>query len=99
VGIIGEAGVGKSRLLLELRGMIPEDEYTYLEGRCLHYGGSMPYLPINDILKGYFDIREEDLESSIKKKVRECMCLLDADLIDVPACLHELMSLTVVAPN
>ncbi|NIS59173.1 MAG: AAA family ATPase, partial [Proteobacteria bacterium] len=40
VGIVGEAGVGKSRLILELSYTLPKGEYTYLEGRCLHYGGS-----------------------------------------------------------
>ena len=44
VGILGEAGVGKSRLLLEMRKMLPQGEYHYLEGRCLQYGGSMAYL-------------------------------------------------------
>ena len=62
VGIVGEAGVGKSRLLLELRHSLPEAEPIYLEGRCLHYGGSIPYLPILDILKSYFEIKEEDRE-------------------------------------
>ena len=57
VGIVGEAGVGKSRLILEMRNRLPQDEYTCLEGRCLHYGGSMAYLPILDILKSYFDIK------------------------------------------
>jgi len=44
VGLLGEAGVGKSRLLLEMRNMLPQGEYHYLEGRCLQYGGSMAYL-------------------------------------------------------
>ncbi len=43
VGIVGEAGVGKSRLFMELRSMLTKDEYAYLEGRCVHYGGSMAY--------------------------------------------------------
>jgi class 3 adenylate cyclase/tetratricopeptide (TPR) repeat protein len=95
IGVVGEAGVGKSRLLLELRKAIPEGEYSFLEGRCLHYGGSMPYLPMRDILKGLFQIREGDLEAGIKEKVRECVCKLDDNVIDVPACLQELMSLRV----
>jgi predicted ATPase len=65
IGVVGEAGVGKSRLLLELRGMLPEGDYSYLEGRCLHYGGSMPYLPVLDFLKGYFGIKDENRESCI----------------------------------
>ena len=32
VGLLGEAGVGKSRLLLEMRNMLPQGEYSYLEG-------------------------------------------------------------------
>ena len=51
VAIVGEAGVGKSRLLLEFKNLLPKGEYIYLEGRCIHYGGSMGYLPILDILR------------------------------------------------
>ena len=46
LGIVGEAGVGKSRLLLEFRNLLPQAEFSFVEGRCLHYGGSMSYLPI-----------------------------------------------------
>ena len=51
VGIVGEAGVGKSRLMLELRRILSKEAYTYIEGRCLHYGSSMAYLPVLDILR------------------------------------------------
>ena len=40
VELEGEAGVGKSRLLYELKNALPQGEYTYLEGRCYHYGGT-----------------------------------------------------------
>ncbi len=95
VGIVGEAGVGKSRLLLELKGTILEDEKPYHEGRCLHYGGAMPYLPILDILRSYFDIQEGDREHVIKKKMRERLLDLDASLSPVSPSLHEIMSVTV----
>jgi hypothetical protein len=65
VGIVGEAGVGKSRLILEMRRLFPREEYGYLEGRCLHYGGSMAYLPLLDILRSYFEIKEGEQESLI----------------------------------
>jgi class 3 adenylate cyclase/tetratricopeptide (TPR) repeat protein len=80
VGVVGEAGVGKSRLLIELKNMHPKDEYIYLEGRCLHYGGSMAYLPIHDILKSYFDIKEKDQEPVIKKKMEEKISHFDERL-------------------
>ena len=56
VGIVGEAGVGKSRILLEFRQAISESAFTFLEGRCLHFGGSMPYLPILGLLRSLFEI-------------------------------------------
>jgi len=95
VCIVGEAGVGKSRLLLELRGVRPKEEYTYLEGHCLHYGGSMSYLPIMDILRAYFDIEEGDREFVIKKKITDKLTQLDGKLEEILPPLHEILSLKV----
>jgi class 3 adenylate cyclase/tetratricopeptide (TPR) repeat protein len=95
VGIVGEAGVGKSRLILELRKAISKDEYTCLQGLCLHYGGSMPYLPILDIVKSYFNIQEEDREYVIKRKVREGLSEIDEKLLGCIPCFHELLSVQV----
>ena len=54
VGISGEAGVGKSRLLLELINQLPKSEFIYFEGRCLCYGESILYMPILEILRSYW---------------------------------------------
>jgi tetratricopeptide (TPR) repeat protein len=95
VGIVGEAGVGKSRLLIELRNMLPEEAYTYLEGQCLHYGGSMAYLPLIDILKSFFEIKEEDREYIIKKKIAEKIFHLDERLKSTLPPFQEVLSLKV----
>jgi predicted ATPase/class 3 adenylate cyclase len=95
VGVVGEAGVGKSRLLIELRNNLINEEYIYLEGRCLHYGNSMAYLPIHDILKSYFDIKEEDQEPVIKKKMAEKISNFDERLKDVLPPFQELLSVIV----
>ena len=58
--IMGEAGVGKSRLLYEFRKAIVNEDVTFLEGKCLSYGRGMAYHPIIDILKSNFDIQEGD---------------------------------------
>jgi len=95
VGLLGEAGVGKSRLLLEMRNMLPQGEYSYLEGRCLQYGGSMAYLPVLDILRSYFDIKEGDREFLIRKKMEEKILDLDVKLKGVIPPFQSLLSLEV----
>jgi class 3 adenylate cyclase/tetratricopeptide (TPR) repeat protein len=95
VGIVGEAGVGKSRLILELKRSLPEDQYTYLEGRCLNYGGSIAYLPVIDIIKKYFDIKDDDQESEIRNKLDEKALQLDENLKSCLPPLQKLLSLKV----
>ncbi len=94
VGIVGEAGVGKSRLLLEFRHFLGE-EPLYLEGRCLHYGGSMVYLPFLDVLRFHFEIKEGDREALIKRKLSEKISALDPSLQKMLPPLQELLSLKV----
>jgi class 3 adenylate cyclase len=93
VALVGEAGVGKSRLLFEMRDQLPKNEWTYFEGRCLHFGGSMAYLPILGILRSYFGIKEGDRERIIKQKMTEKISQLDEALEEILAPLQELLSL------
>jgi hypothetical protein len=51
VGIVAEAGVGKSRFLYEFRQGLAGKRLTYLAGSCLSYGQAIPYLPLIDILR------------------------------------------------
>ena len=51
VGVVGEPGMGKSRLLYEFRRGLAGERVTFLEGRCLSYGRAVPYLPVLDILR------------------------------------------------
>jgi ABC-type oligopeptide transport system substrate-binding subunit/class 3 adenylate cyclase len=50
--VAGEAGIGKSRLLAELRSLAERDGIRWLEGRCVSYGESLPYWPVRDLLRG-----------------------------------------------
>ncbi|MGO9566845.1 MAG: adenylate/guanylate cyclase domain-containing protein [Desulfomonilaceae bacterium] len=99
VGIVGEAGVGKSRLLLEFRNLLPQDDYRYFEGRCLHYGGSMPYLPILDVLRSYIGVKEGEQEHVIRQKLKERILGLDETLRYIIAPFQELLSLKVDDEN
>ena len=75
VFLAGEAGIGKSRLLLELRRRIAEggDSVTWLEGQCVSFGQSIPFLPILDQLRRNFGIEEFDAEPDIIAKVEQGM--------------------------
>ena len=95
VGMVGEAGVGKSRLLLEFRNSLPKDHYGYFEGRCLHYGGSMPYLPVLDVLRSLVGVREGEQEHIIRQKLEARVLGLDEGLRDIIPPLQGLLSLKV----
>ena len=71
--VSGEAGMGKSRLLLEFRRSLA-DRATWLEGRCISWGRNFPYLPVMDIVKGALggaDADDPGLEGRIDALARE----------------------------
>jgi class 3 adenylate cyclase/tetratricopeptide (TPR) repeat protein len=73
--IAGDAGIGKSRLLLEFRRALAEAEekVTWLEGQCISFGQSIPFLPVIDQYRENFKIDEADGEPEIVAKVEHGM--------------------------
>jgi class 3 adenylate cyclase/tetratricopeptide (TPR) repeat protein len=65
----GEAGLGKSRLLLELRRSLVDEPLTWLEGQCIAYGQKIPYLSISDLIKNNFGVEEGDSEGRIIERI------------------------------
>lgn len=66
--IVGEPGIGKSRLLHEFHRRLSGDA-TWLEGQCMSFGQSMAMYPIIDMLKRTFGIEGDDNESTIADKI------------------------------
>jgi class 3 adenylate cyclase/tetratricopeptide (TPR) repeat protein len=97
LGIMGEPGVGKSRLLLEFKRSLDEEDIHFLEGRCLPYGDSIAYLPFLDILKSYFSIQEGQSDSAITKNIKEKITILEKEYSPflLPA-FQQLLSLEIV---
>ena len=93
VGIVGEAGVGKSRLLLEFRRSLPAGEAAWLEGHCLHYGGAMPYLPVLEVIRAFFGFKDGEAGQVIREKLRQRIMDLDADLLHAIPPLLDLLSI------
>jgi predicted ATPase len=71
LGIMGEPGIGKSRLLLEFKKLLAQDEAHFLEGRCLSHGDSITYLPFLEILKSYFSIEDGQNDSDMTRGIQE----------------------------
>jgi class 3 adenylate cyclase/tetratricopeptide (TPR) repeat protein len=83
VGIVGEAGVGKSRILFEFRRGLGED-VVYLEGRCISYGQAIPLLPVVELLKRGLRVAESDRDEVIREKVSRGVQAVGADTRSVP---------------
>jgi class 3 adenylate cyclase/DNA-binding winged helix-turn-helix (wHTH) protein len=60
VGVVGEAGLGKSRLVAEFCHSLEGRRLTMLLGRCRSYGGTTPYLPVLELLRHFCGLTEAD---------------------------------------
>jgi class 3 adenylate cyclase/tetratricopeptide (TPR) repeat protein len=79
VGIVGEPGVGKSRLILEFQRTLTSHPVTWLEGRCLSYGTTIPYLPVLDLVRAGCGILEADTPEAVAAKVRAALQTVGVD--------------------
>lgn len=88
VAIMGEPGVGKSRLVWETIHLDQVQGWLVLHAGSVSYGKAMSYLPIVDLLKGYFCIDDRDGPEAVREKLTTKVLSLDRALDgDVPALL------------
>jgi predicted ATPase len=87
VGIAGEAGMGKSRLVLEFRRALAQasEAVTWLEGHCISFGQASPFLPLIEQLRENFQIDELDGEPEIIAKVEQGMRRMEELELYIPA--------------
>ncbi|HXF37748.1 MAG TPA: ABC transporter substrate-binding protein [Actinomycetota bacterium] len=69
--VVGEPGIGKSRLLAEARAIAegapaPRGRLRWLEGRCASYGESIPYFPFRDLLRGWLGATPDQPELRLR---------------------------------
>src|SRR5262249_37783654 len=94
VALVGEAGVGKSRLVHECVHSHRTQDWRVLESTSVSYGTATPYLPVIDLLKRYCQIDEHDDTRTVRAKVTGQVLTLDERLQDtIPALLALLEAL------
>ena len=96
VAIVGEAGVGKSRLVYEFTQADVPRTWLVLEGASVSYGKATPYFPVLDLLRRYMHLEERDEARTIRAKVTGHVLTLDAALQDI---IPALLALLDVAPD
>jgi class 3 adenylate cyclase/tetratricopeptide (TPR) repeat protein len=75
MAVIGEPGVGKSRLVAEFLASPLTQGWRIFETHAVSYGQATPYQPIRDLLKAYCQIDDRDDECAIREKVDKCLTL------------------------
>lgn len=77
---VGDAGIGKSRLVAELRDTLAGTPHLWLEGRCASYGATTAFLPIIDALRRFFRIDDRDDTATVRGKIAGGVADLGVDL-------------------
>lgn len=86
VAVVGEPGVGKSRLFYEFVHSHHTQGWLCVEAGSVSYGKATPFLPLADLLRRYFRIDDHDDTRTVRAKVTGTILTLDRTLEDaVPA--------------
>src|SRR6266540_7215630 len=94
--ILGEPGIGKSRLLAELRASVeqPGGSVRWIEGRCLSYGETLPYHLVLDLVRSLIGVSGSSDESQVADALQSVLRdLLGDGWAETYAYLGHLLSL------
>jgi class 3 adenylate cyclase/predicted ATPase len=92
VGVMGEPGLGKSRLFYEFK-LLSLSGCEVLEAYSVSYGQASPYLPLLELLKSYFQLQPQDDERQRKEKIAGKVLILDRSLEDTLPYLFALLGI------
>jgi class 3 adenylate cyclase/tetratricopeptide (TPR) repeat protein len=80
VAVIGEPGVGKTRLVYEFTRSHHPHNWLVLASSAVSYGKATAYLPVRDLLKAYFQLDDRDDGRKVREKVTGKLLTLDTAL-------------------
>jgi tetratricopeptide (TPR) repeat protein len=91
--LVGEAGIGKSRLLYEFRSRLGDEPHTWFEGRCASYATNTAFHAVIDGLRRNFSVEDRDDDGAAVAKVDAGVAALGGDLEWALPFLREFLSL------
>src|SRR5262245_60341627 len=95
VSVVGESGMGKSRLVAEFHRSLRSEPHTYVQGQCVSYGQAMAYQPVRTLLRQACGITEADRPTVMAAKVQRRLHEVGLDpAVAAPYLLHLLGSAT-----
>ena len=80
VAVVGDAGLGKSRLFWEFTHSGQLDGWMLLESRSISNGKATPYFPIIELVRVYFGIDERDDQARIRERIDAKLAVLGPTL-------------------
>ncbi|MBI3796153.1 MAG: AAA family ATPase [Deltaproteobacteria bacterium] len=92
VGVMGEPGLGKSRIFYEFK-LTSQSGCLVLEAYSVSHGKASPYLPLIELLKSYFQIHPQDEDRQRKEKIAGKVLILDRRLEDILPYLFALLGI------
>jgi class 3 adenylate cyclase/tetratricopeptide (TPR) repeat protein len=99
VALVGEPGVGKSRLVWEVTHSHRTHGWLVVEAASSSYGKATAYLPVIDLLKGYFEIDDPNEPRKIRERVTGKILTLDRALEPTLPALLWLLDVPVEEPG
>jgi tetratricopeptide (TPR) repeat protein len=99
VALVGEPGVGKSRLVWEVTHALRTHGWLVLQAAAVSYGTATPYLPVVNLLRGYLQVGDQDEPGAIQEKVIKKLLALDRSLEPALPALLALLDVAVDDPE
>jgi adenylate cyclase len=91
VGVVAEAGTGKSRLCFEFLERCRRRGLRVVEGHAVAHGKNIPFLPVLEVIRAYYGIKAEDDDRTAREKIAGRMLLLDDSYRDALPLLFDFL--------